>query len=431
MNPFDCSLGSTKLYNLSSGVPVDETSCLGILSIKGDGEKRYHDFVDSRLLSEETKFHDPLTRSKYTLFKNFSRKVNMFERSGKLKAVEVNRNVFGTLLALSARSERLIDFQKALSYPLCFVSLSLANPDGSRRTTQKSKLSNVIYENSVVLDCVDLPPKTSVIAYLVDLMALIRTQTRTPATYEELVLQLFMAMPPGYKRIDIVADTYRHASMKDPERSKRGRSEAIIVRSGKSNIPQNFTKFLQNGENKTHLIELILSTLLEKRNETLLKLRSEEICFSTDGICHHVTRNNNSVIPELSSNQEEADTKLCLHTLHALAAVENGYVIVRNHSGDVDINVILIAKVIPESSRVILDIHNGKHRKALKLSDVSLTNDEKAVLIGFHSFTGNDYCSAFFGKEKQTCWKMMIKKTRNSYAFFQNLEKIGSSEKIL
>ena len=75
----------------------------------------------------------------------------------------------------------------------------------------------------------------------------------------------------------------------------------------------------------------------------------------------------------------------------------------------VDINVILIAKGIPESSRVILDIHNGKHRKAIKLSDVSLANDKMAALIGFHSFTGNDYCSAFFGKEKQTCWKIMIK----------------------
>ena len=56
------------------------------------------------------------------------------------------------------------------------------------------------------------------IAYLVDLMALIRTQTRTPATYQELALQLFMAIPPGYKRIDTVAGTYRDASIKDPER---------------------------------------------------------------------------------------------------------------------------------------------------------------------------------------------------------------------
>ena len=262
MMPYFFAINKAKLYNLSSGVPVDEASCLGILSIKGDGEKRHQDFADNRLLSEETKFHDPLTRSKYTLFRSCSRKVNMLERSGKLKAIEVNRNVTGTLLALSARSERLIDFQKALSYPLCPVPLNLANPDGSRRTTQKSKLSNVIYENSVVLECGDLLRKTDVIAYLVDLMALIRTQNRTAATYEELALQLFMAIPPGYKRIDIVADTYRDASIKDPGRSKRGCSEAIIVRSGgKSKIPQNFIKFLKNDENKTRIIELILSTL--------------------------------------------------------------------------------------------------------------------------------------------------------------------------
>ena len=170
---------------------------------------RYQDFVDNRLLSEETKFHDPLTRSKYTLFRSRSQKVNMLERHGKLKTVEVNRNLIGTLLALSARSERLINFQKALSYPLCSVPLSLANPDVSRQAMQKSKLSDEIYENSVVLECGNLPPKTDVIAYLVDLMALIRTQTRTPATYGELALQLFMAIPPRYKRIDIVADTYR------------------------------------------------------------------------------------------------------------------------------------------------------------------------------------------------------------------------------
>ena len=179
-------------------------------------------------------------------------------------------------------------------------------------------------------------------------------------------------------------------------------------------------------ENRTRLIELILSTLLQKTNEILLKLRFEDIYFSADGICRNLTRKNSSILPELSSNQEEADIKLCLHThtLHALAAVEKGYVIVRNHSGDVDINVILIAKVISESSRVILDIHKGKHRKAIKLSDVSLTNDEKAALIGFHSFTGNDYCSAFFGKGKQTCWKIMINNPKFLCIFFRTWRRL-------
>ena len=43
--------------------------------------------------------------------------------------------------------------------------------------------------------------------------------------------------------------------------------------------------------------------------------------------------------------------------------------------------------------------------------------------MGFHSFTGNDYCSAFFGKGKQTCWKIMIK-NRNSYVFFRTWRRL-------
>ena len=76
-----------------------------------------------------------------------------------------------------------------------------------------------------------------------------------------------------------MADTYRDESIKDPEHSKRGCSEAIIVQSGKSKIPQNFTKFLHNGENKTCLIELILSTLLEKTNEILLNYVLKRFIF--------------------------------------------------------------------------------------------------------------------------------------------------------
>ena len=64
-------------------------------------------------------------------------------------------------------------FPKGSIIPSMLCPLSLANPDGSRRTTQKGKLSDVIYENSVVLECGDLPPKKDVIAYLVDLMALV------------------------------------------------------------------------------------------------------------------------------------------------------------------------------------------------------------------------------------------------------------------
>ena len=65
----------------------------------------------------------------------------------------------------------------------------------------------------------------------------------------------------------------------------------------------------------------------------------------------------------MSSNQEEADTKLCLHARHALNSADRGTVIVRNYSGDVDINVFLIAKTTDTPERVILDFNKLKYRK--------------------------------------------------------------------
>ena len=115
----------------------------------------------------------------------------------------------------------------------------------------------------------------------------------------------------------------------------------------------------------------------------LSSLNSKEIYFSTDGQCHKINRDDVINVPELSSNQEEADTKLCLHARHALNSADRGPVIVRNHSGDVDINVILKVKTTDTPEKVILDFNKSK---LLWLSDIDMTDDEKKCLIGFHAF---------------------------------------------
>ena len=43
------------------------------------------------------------------------------------------------------------------------------------------------------------------------------------------------------------------------------------------------------------------------------------------------------------------------------------------------------------------------------LDQINLRRYRRQALIVFHSFTGNDYVSAFFLKGKDVCWKMMIK----------------------
>ena len=79
----------------------------------------------------------------------------------------------------------MVNFEHALRYPLCAVPLSLANADGSRRVTAKSKLMEIIKERwkfPLLHPRESLPIKKSVAAYIVDCMACIRIMTEIPET---------------------------------------------------------------------------------------------------------------------------------------------------------------------------------------------------------------------------------------------------------
>ena len=131
VNPFSTGLDPFKLYNLSSGIPVDDGKISSMLNIQKTGEEQYNDFVQ-----------DTLTHNKLVLFKDCGKNV-VVKKDGKVKSIEVNRNIIGNLLALSAKTGQFIDFNKALEFPFCTVDLNLSNPDGSRRSTRKIKLTEI------------------------------------------------------------------------------------------------------------------------------------------------------------------------------------------------------------------------------------------------------------------------------------------------
>ena len=116
-------------------------------------------------------------------------------------------------------------------------------------------------------------------------------------------------------------------------------------------------------------------------------------------MCELLDDTNNYIeLRELSNDQEEADTKVCLHAIDALNEDPYKHMIITSHSGDID--VLLTSLIIDSADRVFLDVNTGKNRKVLRLSDVELSTEEKKLLIGFHAFTGNDYISFFFGNRK-------------------------------
>ena len=276
---------------MSYGIAVAEDVAEEITSTYSSGKDDYQTFCKDRLESKKVNFHDPISRKKLTLFSSMGQTASV-EKDKKLKSVEVNRNILGLLLSASAKSGHVIDYAKALEYPLGPVPLSLANPDGSRRVISKSKLLkvNLKHCNSQILHPREShPPRQVVSAVVIDMIACLRTMTQIPDTYEELTWKFLKLLPQGYERIDIVADTYHEVSLKSAERSQRGKASKVNIRSAKSKIPRNFSDFLKNEENKESLIILMRDTTIWNEVKALDLVNCGELYFSTDNDCRRVT----------------------------------------------------------------------------------------------------------------------------------------------
>ena len=143
INPFGDDLNKESLFNLSSGLQVDIVLAKRILDNINVGKKCYKDFIDNRLESENENIHNPIKRQNPSLF-NVAKKTVTVKGKSKTDTVEVNRNVLNKLLAYSAKTGKTINFKETLSYPLSPVPLSLAHPDGTRRSTTKSALTDIL-----------------------------------------------------------------------------------------------------------------------------------------------------------------------------------------------------------------------------------------------------------------------------------------------
>jgi len=142
INPFSANISKDTLVNLSSGVELEEDVSNAILNIYKTGQQQYECFVKERIILGRTKnLQDTIKRNK---LQNFSTNNKIKNVPNKTKGIEINRDILAKMLFITHNKGKVIDFQKALCKPLSEVPLSLANPDGSMRKTDKSKLAKVI-----------------------------------------------------------------------------------------------------------------------------------------------------------------------------------------------------------------------------------------------------------------------------------------------
>ena len=144
------------------------------------------------------------------------------------------------MLAISRARKKVIDLKKALQFPLDEVPLSLCNPDGCMRKTNKGKLGQIVMKEIDTTETLEVKKEHT--AYIVDFMALIRTITKITDTFERFAWKMVSYIPKGYGRIDFVADCYFENSIKASERFKRIYQLKLSLNLVKSKIPRDYVE---------------------------------------------------------------------------------------------------------------------------------------------------------------------------------------------
>ena len=83
---------------------------------------------------------------------------------------------------------------------------------------------------------------------------------------------------------------------------------------------------------------------------------------------------------------------------------------------------VLALALIDDLVKVYFNCGNAKCRKRMCLGAVRMKDEEKKVLVGFHSFTGNDYIPAIFYKGKKHCWST----TKSNESFLRAFTELGT-----
>ena len=121
----------------------------------------------------------------------------------------------------------------------------------------------------------------------------------------------------------------------------------------------------------------------------------------------HKSTSNRREVPHLSSNHEEADTRL---VLHALDARDAGYQRIVVKCRDTDVFLLLLYHLGQFDIEVWMISGTAKKMKCFPahVDAKKLPASVKENIFGFHAVTGCDTTSSFAGIGKKTCWKAFM-----------------------
>ena len=398
--------------------------------------RRGVDSIYLRLSDEsQVSIYNPLKKLKLQTFSSLRKTVTV-KCKDKTIQIKATRNLFGQIAIIMQKRD--LDLKEVFKYPLGPFPWALAGVMGDLKKTNKATLLNEVEKFTEPLD--SLPDGY---ASIFDGMAIVQKARATGLTFGELAHQMFQSIlssSRGANRIDVVFDVYMENSIKSAERLRRSTGNLAFRQLIPTYPVKQYNQFLSSPANKRELIRFLLDQW--KQEEHFSTVESGTFYVTCDEKCFQLSNEGMFEVPELESTQEEADTRMMLHVIHATNQLISNIVI---HTPDTDVVVIALSVSETVSSSLYIKTGTKNRTRIINLNDVKsslatryLTDRDHVnrkefldALLGLHAFTGCDTVSAFAGHGKIRSIKLMAKTQEHVKLFAQLGKTFQLSEQLV
>ena len=387
---------SQDLFVIDTKVVADKCTVEIMKKSESLGKEQFETFVKDRLVERKVPLDEPIKRNKLDFFTPTTQK-KLSRVSKRLSSVKKDSSLFSRLyIACQTRQGDLDEFFK---YENQAFPPSLSDQGTLRLPTRKSELTESL--EALTTSELSMPKDVDVMvidgAAAVNMIKPIVTHKTFSDYSHGCFIPYIEAQLAHVKRVDVVWDEYKDDSLKAMTRSKRGPGVRQKVE-GKNKLPRNWKEFLRVNSNKQELFEY-LATCLSK----VLSCKQIITTYGEGIMSVHPCDKIDQLQP---CTQEEADTRMLLHTYHA---VQCGHKRILLRTVDTDVLVLSVASIpklheFDKSVEVWIGFGTGKHHRYIPAHGIanSLAPQVALALPAFHAFTGCDTVSMFFGKGKKT-----------------------------
>lgn len=394
-NPF---LDRTEdLVNLDGVISEDSQS---VFELEKVGQKQYSEFVKKVIVERTVPVDNAIKKNNILIFKI---KAHRKPQPKKFQLFKSNASLFCRMyIASDKRGGDLKTFFAHEAH--CFPPSMAYSEDKMYHPNKSAIVQCILNEGSDDEHCsTSLHGYDAVIHDGGSLIhSLIPRGNHNFQTYGECqLLKLIHTELRKTSRVDVVWDCYREHSIKEEIRSDRGKGSRLKV-SARVQIPKNWCEFLQDSKNKTELFSFLTEIVLKG----VSGLGNVYITGVESNTVRHVGPGD-EMVGEFK--QEEADTRIVVHILHALNSSCSSIIV---KTSDSDIVVILIGHYgqfheISEDCQIHVLYGTGKNKRILSIGSMSnaLGPARSIALPLFVALTGCDTTSGFKGRSKGICFK--------------------------